>query len=251
MEPLDEQYLASCRRYQGRIMRGEHMTRIDTFVDAAFAFAFTMLVISIDSIPQSPAELLILSQDIPAFVLSATLIGSIWLGHSTWSRTFGLQDNISIFLSLALVMLVLIFVYPIKLMVQASVVYLSNGSLGTDLFANPGWENNSVASLFVYFSFGLAVLSLLLLALYQNTLRFRVPLVLSRLEIAYCHQHTISWAIVCAVAIASCLIGLTADADNIAYAGYIYFALWGLFPLMHWLDTRSRNKQSADEIKFA
>jgi uncharacterized membrane protein len=35
-------------------MRGENMTRIETFVDAAFAFAFTMLVISIDEIPRSP-----------------------------------------------------------------------------------------------------------------------------------------------------------------------------------------------------
>ena len=145
MEPLSEQFLSACRRYRGRIMRGDTMTRIETFVDAAFAFAFTMLVISIDEIPQSPPELLELSRDIPAFVLSATLIGSIWLAHSTWSRTFGLQDNWTIALSLGLVMLVLIFVYPIKLMVQATVIYLSQGRLGTDLFLAPGWEDNSVA----------------------------------------------------------------------------------------------------------
>lgn len=53
------------------------MTRIETFVDAAFAFAFTMLVISIDEIPSSPVELFELSKDIPAFILSALIIGSI------------------------------------------------------------------------------------------------------------------------------------------------------------------------------
>ena len=57
MEPLSREFIDSCRREEGRIIRGDNMTRIETFVDAAFAFAFTMLVISIDEIPKSPPEL--------------------------------------------------------------------------------------------------------------------------------------------------------------------------------------------------
>ena len=231
MEPLSEQFLANCRSYKGRILRGENMSRIETFVDAAFAFAFTMLVISIDEIPQSPPELLALSRDIPAFVLSATLIGSIWLAHSTWSRTFGLQDNVTVALSLGLVMLVLIFVYPIKLMVQATVIYLSQGRLGTDLFLNPGWEDNSVADLFVYFSFGFAVLSLLLICFYQNALRYGSALRLNTEERRFCHANTIIWAMVCVVALLSCLIALTSSEENVANAGFIYLTLWLLIPL--------------------
>ena len=239
MEPLTEQFLASCRSYKGRIMRGENMTRIETFVDAAFAFAFTMLVISIDEIPQSPPELLALSRDIPAFVLSATLIGSIWLAHATWSRTFGLQDNLTVALSLGLVMLVLIFVYPIKLMVQATVIYLSGGRLGTDLFLDPGWEDNSVADLFVYFSFGFAVLSLLLICFYQNALRYREALKLNLEELRFCHSNTLIWALVGGVALLSCLIALFASEENVTYAGFIYITLWFLIPLARWLLRRS------------
>jgi uncharacterized membrane protein len=40
------------------ISRGRQTTRLETFVDAAFAFALTMLVISVDAIPQSFDELL-------------------------------------------------------------------------------------------------------------------------------------------------------------------------------------------------
>ncbi|MFP6838146.1 MAG: hypothetical protein VB962_00970 [Pseudohongiellaceae bacterium] len=54
MDQLSQSFLDSCRQDDGRTMRGENMTRIETFVDAAFAFAFTMLVISIDEIPRSP-----------------------------------------------------------------------------------------------------------------------------------------------------------------------------------------------------
>ena len=125
MKPLSREFIDSCRREEGRIIRGDNMTRIETFVDAAFAFAFTMLVISIDEIPKTPPELFELSRDIPAFVSSALIIGAVWLAHAKWSRTFGLQDSITVYLSLALVILMLVFVYPIKLMMQATVLYIS------------------------------------------------------------------------------------------------------------------------------
>lgn len=101
MEKLTGEFLASCKRDRGRILRGEATTRLETFVDAAFAFAFTMLVISIDQIPRSPEELIQLSKDIPSFVLSALPIGSVWIAHSSWSRIFGLQDRFSVFFKLA------------------------------------------------------------------------------------------------------------------------------------------------------
>ncbi|MDO7565308.1 MAG: TMEM175 family protein, partial [OM182 bacterium] len=105
MNRLSDEYISACRVDRGKILRGENMSRIETFVDAAFAFAFTMLVISIDQIPTNPEELLELSRDIPAFLISAIIIGSIWVTHANWSRHFGLQDSATLYLSLALVML--------------------------------------------------------------------------------------------------------------------------------------------------
>ena len=69
MKPLIREFIDSCRREEGRIIRGDNMTRIETFVDAAFAFALTMLVISIGEVPKSPPELFELSKAIPAFCL--------------------------------------------------------------------------------------------------------------------------------------------------------------------------------------
>ena len=37
--------------------RGDQVTRLETFVDAAFAFAVTLLVVSFDAMPSSFAEL--------------------------------------------------------------------------------------------------------------------------------------------------------------------------------------------------
>ncbi|MFT7208128.1 MAG: putative membrane protein, partial [Pseudohongiellaceae bacterium] len=202
MQQLSDEFLDSCRREDGRILRGENMTRIETFVDAAFAFVFTMLVISIDEIPKTVPELLDLSQDIPAFLISATIIGLIWVAHTVWSRTFGLQDRATLYLSLGLVMLVLIFVYPIKLVVQLSIGYFSQGALQQNLEI---MELSDIINLFIYFALGLMALCSILIALYQNSLRQRRQLVLSEYEIAFCKIACLTWAIVGATALVSCL----------------------------------------------
>ncbi len=234
MQKLSQEFLDSCRRDDGRIMRGENMTRIETFVDAAFAFAFTMLVISIDEIPESVQELLLLSQDIPAFIVSATIIGSIWVAHSIWSRTFGLQDRITLYLSLGLVMLVLIFVYPIKLMVQLSVSYLSRGYLQTSL---PDMELSDAVNLFIYFALGLIALSFIIIALYQNSLRQHRDLVLNEYEIAFCKLACVTWSVVASTALLSCIVALTLG-DSISLAGWVYFSLWVTIPMARGIYSR-------------
>lgn len=48
-------------------LRGLETTRLDTFIDAAFAFATTMLVISIGNILQNFSELILAFKTIPLF----------------------------------------------------------------------------------------------------------------------------------------------------------------------------------------
>ncbi|MFT4816397.1 MAG: putative membrane protein [Cyclobacteriaceae bacterium] len=227
MQQLSDEFLNSCRREDGRILRGENMTRIETFVDAAFAFAFTMLVISIDEIPNTVPQLLDLSQDIPAFLISATIIGFIWVAHTVWSRTFGLQDRATLYLSLGLVMLVLIFVYPIKLMVQLSIAWLSGGVLEQNLQI---MELSEVINLMVYFGLGLMALCFILIALYQNSLRQREQLVLSEYEVAFCKLACLSWTVVAVTALVSCLAAPVLG-SAIQWSGLVYFSLWVTIPL--------------------
>ena len=99
-------------------MRGESMTRIEAFVAAAFAFAVTMLVISLDEMPANFDELVTATKQIPAFAASCASIIWIWYTHAIWSRRYGLEDGTSIFLSGCLIFLVLIYIYPLRLMMQ-------------------------------------------------------------------------------------------------------------------------------------
>ncbi len=248
MEKLSDQFLADCRKDQGRILRGEAMTRIDTFVDAAFAFAFTMLVISIDQIPRSPTELIELSKDIPSFVFSSLIIGSIWIAHSSWSKIFGLQDGVTVLLSLCLVVLTLIFVYPIKMINQITVEYFSQ-NLGWDflltgLFQSEGWYLELVWVIFVYLAIGLIMLSIILIAFYQNTLRFSEELSITLEEVRYCTDLSLIWGIVAATAFSSLTLASLLPPEKIQFSGYVYFSLFLTTTVVPYLNLKYRSPQA-------
>lgn len=57
------------------------MTRLETFIDAAFAFAITMLVIATQQIPDDIETLLAAFKNVPAFVASIIVLGIFWRGH--------------------------------------------------------------------------------------------------------------------------------------------------------------------------
>ena len=65
MTPLTQEFVESCPIQGGFRMRGLEMTRIEVFVDAAFAFAVTMLVISFDAMPTSYGEMIQAVKNIP------------------------------------------------------------------------------------------------------------------------------------------------------------------------------------------
>ena len=67
-------------RLAGFRLRGLSMTRLETFIDAAFAFAITMLVIATQQIPDDIETLLAAFKNVPAFVASIIVLGIFWRG---------------------------------------------------------------------------------------------------------------------------------------------------------------------------
>jgi len=67
-------------------IRGGQPTRTDAFVDAAFAFAVTLLVIAIGHVPASVGDLVQALRGVPAFAASFFVIARFWQSHRHWSR---------------------------------------------------------------------------------------------------------------------------------------------------------------------
>lgn len=109
----------------GFLIRGAEMTRLETFIDAAFAFAVTLLVVGGgDNIPQNYDEFLLAMQQVPAFALCFANIAFFWYAHYAWSRRYGLEDARSTFLSMILIFIVLVYVYPLKAIYSGAFLFL-------------------------------------------------------------------------------------------------------------------------------
>src|SRR4051794_10943497 len=117
-------------RLRGFRLRGMEMTRLETFIDAAFAFAISMLVIAAQQIPDDIQALLAAFKNVPTFICSIAVLGIYWRGHWLWSRRYGLEDGVSILISWMMIVTILIFIYPLKAIFGAMWNLLSNGQVG-------------------------------------------------------------------------------------------------------------------------
>jgi len=160
-------------------LRGMDMTRLETFSDAAFAFATTLLVISIGSIPKSYQELILALKGIPAFAVSFALITNLWVGHRNWSRRYGLEDTISILISLILIFIMLVYVYPLKMVSSAFFSWISGGWLPTSFVLE---SQEELVNLFIIYGLGFAGLMLMFVLLYYRAITVADQLFLNPLE---------------------------------------------------------------------
>jgi hypothetical protein len=102
-------------RRGGFRLRGLEMTRLESFVDATFAFAVSLLVIAGQQVPDDLDTLLRAFNNVPAFAASIAVMGFFWRGHWLWSRRFGLEDGVSSLISWAMIFTMLIYVYQLKI----------------------------------------------------------------------------------------------------------------------------------------
>ena len=143
-------------RGRSRSSAGERNNRLDAFVDAAFAFAVTLLVISANRIPDTVDELLLALKTVPAFAASFAMVTLFWYAHVRWSRRYRLHTMPAVLLSLLLVFLVLVYVYPLRLLFGTFFAWITNGWLPMPL------RDVSVVSdvVFMYIVYGVAFASM-------------------------------------------------------------------------------------------
>src|SRR5437773_8606289 len=89
------------------------VTRLEGFSDATFAFALTLLVVSLE-VPKTFDELLTLLRGAPAFAACFALFWLIWKQHHEFFRRYGMEDPKTVRLNALLLFVVLLYVYPLK-----------------------------------------------------------------------------------------------------------------------------------------
>jgi len=223
--------LDSLPRLKGFRLRGIEMTRLETFIDAAFAFAISMLVIAAQQIPDNIVALLGAFKNVPTFVCSIAVLGIYWRGHWLWSRRYGLEDGVSILISWALIVTILIFIYPLKAIFGAMWNLLSNGQVGQPFSLHT--TEAQARTIFAIYALGLIAISAEILLLYLRAWQLREPLRLNARERLMTRGELTGWSIPVSVGLVSLVFSFTLPIEQIAWCGWVYF-LMAIMVRVHW-----------------
>jgi len=199
------------RRPDGFLDRGASTTRVEAFVDASFAFAVTLLVISLDAMPSSIGAMLDALKGVPAFLASFLQIMMFWSAHARWSRRFGLDDAASQRRGLLLVFLVLVYVYPLKILFGSLFAWLSGGWFPP---VAPIRTMDDLRMMFVMYGIAFGSLSLALASLNAHALRAAVAPALDDAERHRTRAEVRRWQFTALVAGASMLAALAVPAGS-------------------------------------
>lgn len=229
MYTIDKTILKTLPKTNNFRLRGMETTRLDTFIDAAFAFATTMLVISIGDIPNNFNELILAFKTIPSFLASFASVTFIWLGHRKWSRRYGVENNFTILMSLGLVFLLLIYIYPLRLVFSALFSWMSRGFFPAEFSIN---TFNELAILFVVYGVGFAAISFLLGILFLYAYKKRKIIYLDEVEIIQTKYEFASWFTMGTTALLSAFFALVTPVRISVFAGFVYILLPILMPLI-------------------
>jgi uncharacterized membrane protein len=158
-------------------LRGQQVTRLESFSDAVFGFALTLLVVSLD-VPKTYTDLVTTMRGFPAFALCFLFLALIWNGHYRYCRRYGLDDGTARFLTCVMLFLVLFYVYPLKFLFNFSITALLFGGA-----AQPASMTRAqFSTLLVIYGLGFAAVYLAMTLLYVHAYRLRDVLKLTELE---------------------------------------------------------------------
>src|SRR2546423_2271916 len=165
--------------------RSHEISRIEGLSDAVFAFAVTLLVVSLE-VPKTYAELMTVMRGFGAFAICFTLLFTVWFTQYKFFRRYGLQDNLTVVFNGVLLFVILFYVYPLKFVFTFLVdrftgghgeVRLPNGTVES-MIETP----DQVATLMIIFGAGYVAVFLVFALLYWHAYRKRTQLALNDLE---------------------------------------------------------------------
>jgi hypothetical protein len=224
--------------------RGGEITRLEGFSDAVFAFAVTLLVVSLE-VPHTYNELVSAIRGFLPFAVCFAALVMIWREHYVFFRRYGLQDNATIWLNAALLFLVLFYVYPLKFLftlVFSEVVGTSAGLPRAAGRVEPMIEVPQIPSLFVIYGAGLIAIYGLLALLYLRALRLRERLELTPLEVFDTKTSISSHLLSASIGLVSIVVAWTVPLRLVGLAGFSYF-LFGPVMTIHGSITGARRRR--------
>lgn len=208
--------------------RGKDTTRLEAFVDAAFAFALTLLVISFDAVPTSYTELVDALKAVPAFLFGFLILAMFWVAHRNWSVRYGLDTTFASVVSLALVFILLVYVYPLRAMATEAMARITGGWVASGFAVNSAGQ---ARGLFVIYGTGFLASNLCIVLLFWHALAQADRIHLTPEERFLTRGEIVAWSIVGGTGLLSLVLAVLLPEQLIGFAGWAYALLGVVMPL--------------------
>ena len=232
--------------------RSHEISRIEGLSDAVFAFAVTLLVVSLE-VPKTFNELMEVMHGFGAFAICFALLFVVWFNQYKFFRRYGLQDTLTMLLNAVLLFVVLFYVYPLKFVFTFLIniftghrakVRLPNGVMGSMVESD-----HQVATLMIIFGIGyLAVFGVFAL-LYWHAYRRRSQLELNELEVFDTRTDIRESLLNVSIAAVSIIIAVLGGGRRAGISGMTYM-LTPIVMTMHGMMTGRRRKAMEKRLGF-
>lgn len=227
--------------------RGLNQTRVETFSDVGFALAITLIVLS-SSVPDSFEELRTSMRGILPFFLCVVLLVVIWVQHYMFFLKYGLQDIRTVVYNTFLLCLVLVYVYPLKFLMNLLVQFYISLILGEDFEMVQQMNGGDMKFLMITYGLGAGLIFWTIALLYRHAFNKRTELELNEYEIFQTKSSIGLNLLMGSIPMVSFLIAAIGPIHGLTFmlSGFIYMTYPIVMPLYGRRITRMEKKRFPD-----
>jgi uncharacterized membrane protein len=221
----------------GARKRDFEIQRIETFSDGVFAFAVTLLIVSLE-VPKSFEDLLTSMRGFYAFGISFTVLIFIWAEQHRFFRNFGMEDGWTITLNGALLFIVLFYTYPLKFLftlIFSDQIYGPNKS-PMKITAH------QVPTLMMIYALGFIAIYFIFFLLYLNAYLKSKKMGFTPLRKFDCKTEMYKEIIMISTGLCSLLFSFLLTDESSGIAGFIYMLIPPAITVFYIFRNRIRKK---------